>query len=306
VWWFQPLTQPLAARPSIAVLPFDNIGGDAVTGRFADGITEDIITDLSRYREADVIARNSTAIYKGKPIDIRQVGRDLDVRYVLEGSVQRQGDQIRITAQFIDAKNAAHLWSGRWNRSIDDLFAVQTEIAEQVTSRLVTSKGVVLTAEAVSARRARPKDLTAYELFLHGRELVQKFTKESVIEAIPLLNLAVEKDPTLARAWAELAVAHNMSVDFGLEPTAAQAASLSAAQRAVALDPMDANAHSILAHMLGMSGEFDRAKAQFDAALSLNPGSTDILMTYMSWASIWEGPQRAAEIADRVIRLNPN
>ena len=106
----------LAGQPSIAVLPFDNLGGDEATGRLADGITEDIITDLSRFRDFDVIARNSTAVYKGKPVDVRQVGRELDVRYVLEGSIQRQGDRVRVTAQLIDAGTGAHLWSERWDR----------------------------------------------------------------------------------------------------------------------------------------------------------------------------------------------
>ena len=113
------------------MLPFDNLGGDEATGRLADGITEDIITDLARYRDLDVIARNSTAVYKGKPVDVRQVGRELSVRYVLEGSIQRQGDRVRVTAQLIDAATGAHVWSERWDRPAEDVFAVQTEIAEQ-------------------------------------------------------------------------------------------------------------------------------------------------------------------------------
>jgi TolB-like protein/class 3 adenylate cyclase len=260
-WWLRPVEQALAARPSIAVLPFDNLGGDEATGRLADGITEDIITDLSRYREADVIARNSTGIYKGKPIDIRQVGKDLDVRYVLEGSVQRHGDQIRITAQFIDARTAAHISSDRWDRPVADLFTVQSEISDQVADRLVGPKSAILSAEFNSTRRASPTNLTAYELYLRGRELVQNFTKESVAEAMPLFKLAVEKDPTLARAWVELSAAYALSIDFGADPAVARAESLSAAQRAVALDPMDASAHAKLAHMLGMQGELDRVNA---------------------------------------------
>jgi TolB-like protein/class 3 adenylate cyclase/Tfp pilus assembly protein PilF len=306
VWWLRPAEPALTGRPSIAVLPFDNIGSDEMTVRFAEGITEDIITDLSRYRAADVIARNSTAVYKGKPMDIRQVGKELNVRYALQGSVQRQGDQIRITAQLIDARTAAHLWSDRWDRPVADLFAVQTEISEQVALRLVDAKNVILASEAVAVRRASPADLTAYELYLRGREALHRFTKESAAEAISLLRVAVEKDSTLARAWVELAGAYNVSIDFGGDTATLRAESLSAAQRAVALDPMDADAHAQLAHILGTRAELDRAKAEFDAALRLNPGSADVLMMYVSWAATWEGPQRAAEIADRIIRLNPS
>jgi TolB-like protein len=169
-WWLQPVEPALAAKPSIAVLPFDDIGGDETTGRFADGITEDIITDLARFREVDVIARNSTAVYEGKPVDVRQVGQDLKVRYVLEGSMQRQADQIRITAQLIDAGTGGHVWSDRWDRPVADLFKVHAEISGQVASRLLDTGGAIITAEHVAGRRARPGDLTAYEHFLQGRE----------------------------------------------------------------------------------------------------------------------------------------
>ena len=137
-WLFWP-RQPspgLVGRASLAVLPFANIAGDQATGRLADGLTEDIITDLSRYRTMDVIAHNSTEAYKGKAVDVRQVGRDLNVRYVLEGSVQREGDQIRVTAQLIDATSDAHLWSERWDRPSKEFFAVQSEIADQLGARV--------------------------------------------------------------------------------------------------------------------------------------------------------------------------
>jgi TolB-like protein len=136
IWWLQPGELAFTGRPSIAVLPFDNLGADEATGRLADGVTEDIITDLSRFRDFDVIARNSTAVYEDKPVDVRQVGKDLNVRYVLEGSIQKEGEQIRATAQLVDAVTGAHLWSERWDRPAGDVFAVQTEIAEQVAGQL--------------------------------------------------------------------------------------------------------------------------------------------------------------------------
>ncbi len=306
VWWLQPTEPVLAGKPSIAVLPFANIGGDETTGRFADGITEDIITDLARYREVDVIARNSTAVYKGKPVDIRQVGRDLNVRYVLEGSIQREADQVRITAQLINAQTAAHIWSDRWDRGVTDMFALQAEISEEVRKRLLETGGAITMAEHAASRRASPRDLTAYELYLRGREAVTAWTSESVTEAKSLLNQAVEKDPTLARAWDELGVVYFVSIDFGAEPGTALDDAFKATQRAITLDPMDALAHAHLAHILGQQGEFQRSKAEFQTALRLNPGSAEILMIYSSWAAGYENPQRAAEIVDQSIRLDPN
>jgi TolB-like protein/class 3 adenylate cyclase len=306
-WWLQPKEQGLLAKPSIAVLPFDNFGGDEATGRFADGITEDIITDLARYREIDVIARNSTFAYKSKPVDIRQIGRDLNVRYVLEGSVQRQSEQVRITAQLIEAATGAHLWSERWDRPIGDFFVVQSDISDQVTNRLVDTNGLILAAEPVGARRVKPGDLTAYELYLQGRELSHRFTKDSLAEAIPILRLAVDKDPTFARGWVELSGAQTTLADFDDSvAVASRDAAWSAIHRAIALDPMDANAHALFGHLLGTRGELERSKVELETALRLAPGSVDVISTYISWASTFGEPQRGADMVDRVLRLDPN
>lgn len=305
LWWLQA-TQATLAKPSIAVLPFDDIGGDATTKRFAGGITEDIITDLSRYREVDVIARNSTATYQGKPADVRKIGQDLDVNYVLEGSVQRYGEQIRITAQLIDASTAMHIWSDRWDRPVADLFAVQTEISEQVAGRLLNTGGAITTAEHVASRREIPRNLTGYELYLRAREALHRFTKESIAEAIPLLLEAVEKDPMLARAWAELSAAYTVSIEFGAEAEPTRAKAISAAERAVALDPMDALAHAHLAFSVGMIGDLKRSEAEWDTALRLNPSSADILTMYAGWANTFKTPAYGAEVVDRAIRLNPS
>jgi TolB-like protein/class 3 adenylate cyclase/Flp pilus assembly protein TadD len=304
-WWLRPEEPASTGRPSIAVLPFDNLGGDAATGRLADGITEDIITDLARFREFDVIAHNSTEVYEGRPVDVRQVGRDLNVRYVLEGSIQRQGEQIRATAQLVDAASGAHLWSERWDRPARDVFAVQTEIAEQVASRL-GGWGVVVRAERQAARRARPEDLTAYELYLRGIEVIEGGTKESTDEAVRLFAQAVEKDPEFARAWTALASAHDYTVSFGADLGTAEAKAKQAAERAVALDPRDAEAHRALGEVLATLGAFPRAEAAFEAALRLNPGSAGILANYAAWAGTFGKPERGAEAADRAIRLNPN
>jgi TolB-like protein/Flp pilus assembly protein TadD len=303
-WWSGERDTALA-RAAIAVLPFDNLGGDESTGRLANGITEDIITDLARFRDFDVIARNSTEIYAGKPVDVRQVGKDLGVRYVLEGSVQRQGEEIRVTAQLIDAKDGAHVWSERWDRPAKDVFAVQTEIVEQAVNRL-GGGGVIMEAENRAALRKRPENLGAYELYLLGRDRILNPTKERVDEAIDLFKRAVELDPTLARAWVDLAWAHDQSAGYGADGATAHKAALEAARRAVELDPMDAGAHTVLGTMLGFEGKTDVAKIEFEEALRLNPGSADILTQYAGWASSFGDPQAGAEAADRALKMNPN
>jgi TolB-like protein/class 3 adenylate cyclase len=189
------MPEPAAAgRPGIAVLPFVNLGGDEVAGRLADGVTEDVITDLARFRDLDVIARNSTEVYEGKPVDVRQVGRDLGVGYVLEGSIQQQGGRVRVTVQLVSAGSGVHLWSERWDRPAEDVFAVQAEVAERVATTLA-GYGVIADAGRADARRRRPEDLTAYDLYLLGAEAKHRATKEATDEAIRLLTRAVETDP---------------------------------------------------------------------------------------------------------------
>jgi TolB-like protein len=163
------------------------LSGDDATQRLANGITEDIITDLARFRDLDVIAKNSTEIYKEKAIDVREVGNELGVRYVLEGSIQRQDDQLRVTAQLIDAPSGTHVWSERWNRPAEDLFAVQAEVAERIASSL-GGYGLIAEAERTAARRKPPENLTAYELYLLGVEATHKLTEKSLQEAIRLLR----------------------------------------------------------------------------------------------------------------------
>jgi TolB-like protein len=197
-WWFlQPV--PLSANPSVAVLPFNNYGGDEATRRLADGLTEDIITDLSRMNDIDVIARNSTEAYKGKSADVRQIGRELNVRYVLEGSIQRQGGRIRATAQLIDAQTGAHIWSEQWDRPVEDVFAVQTEIADHILGQFELSAGPIRSADLGVARRKRPQSLTAYDLNLLGVEKQWSPTAESAAESIQILKKAVAADPGYAR-----------------------------------------------------------------------------------------------------------
>ena len=303
-WWLRPIDGAID-KPAIAVLPFDNIGGDEASGRLADGITEDLITDLAGFPDFYVMARNSTAVHAGKPVDVRQVGADLNARYVLEGSVQRQGDQIRVTAQLIDAKTGAHIWSERWDRPAADVFALQTEIVKQAASRL-GGTGVIMEAEHRAAQRKRPGNLSVYEKYLLARERLLAPTKEGTDEAIALFKQVLDEDPTLARAWADLAWAYDHATWFGADYATAHPLALAAARRAVEVDPMDGQAHAVLANQIAYDGDFARGKVELETALRLNPGSANILTLAASWASTFGDPKRGGELADQAIRLDPN
>ncbi|MET0529166.1 MAG: adenylate/guanylate cyclase domain-containing protein, partial [Microvirga sp.] len=304
-WWLWPATPAYASKPSIAVLPFDNLGGDDTTSRLADGITEDIITDLARFPEFEVVARNSTGIYKGKAVDVRQIGKDLGVGYVLEGSFQRQGERLRATVQLIDAKTGTHVWSNRWDRPVEEVFALQTDLAEQVANRLGSGAGLIQEAGRKAAKRKRPENLNAYDLYLLGTEKLEQVTKESIDESVHLLKRAVELDPTLARAWVELHWAYQQTASFGADPVQAERLARDAADRAVALDPGDAEAHAALGDAFAMAEDLPRAEAEFDEALRLNPGSAELLTMYAIWGISFGKPERGAEAADKAIRLNP-
>ena len=297
---------PLSEKPSIAVLPFDDYGGDATTERLAKGVTEDIITDLARFPEFGVIARNSTEVYADKAVDPREVGKALGVGYVLEGSIQRDGDRLRITAQLIDADDGSHLWSERWDRAAEDIFAVQTEIAETVANRLGGGAGVIQQAGRTEARRKRPENLDAYELYLLGTEKLEKVTREDIEESIRLLNRAVELDPGLARAWVELYNAHSTSRYYGVDKDAAMAAAITAAEKAIELDPSDPEAHTVYAQSLGDRGDLVGAKAAFETALRMAPNAFEILAFYASWASGFGESERGAAMAERAVELNPD
>jgi TolB-like protein/class 3 adenylate cyclase len=196
----------LVATPAIAVLPFDNLGGDQQASRLADGMTEDVITDLGRYKEFLVIGRNSTMGYKGKPIDARQVAKDLNVRFVLAGSIQHEADQLRVTAQLIDAATGAQVWSERWDRRAEDLFSIQAEVADKVASSLGgearSNIGAMAGRLLIEAKKRAPASLSAYDLWLLGREQQRLGTKEGNVKASEYLEKAITLDPTFAPAYA--------------------------------------------------------------------------------------------------------
>ena len=197
------------ATPSVAVLPFDYLGGDEQASRLADGMTEDVITDLGRYKELMVIARNSTLAYKGKPVDARQVAKDLNVRFVLTGSIQHQADQLRVTAGLIDATTGAEVWSERWDRPAQDLFSVQAEVADKVAASLAggggSNVGAIQSRLLSEAKHRPPADLSAYDFYMLAREQRKLDTKEGVLKGLEYVEKAIALDPNFAPAYASRA-----------------------------------------------------------------------------------------------------
>jgi TolB-like protein len=295
-------------KPSIAVLPFDNIGEDAKWERFADGLTEDIITDLAHSKDLIVIARNSTEAFKDKPVDIRAVGRDLNANYVLEGSIQSIGERIRVTTQLVDAKSGGHVWAERYDRPADDLFRVQNEVTEQIAATLIGYQGAVAEAERSLLKRKPPASLTAYETYLLGIEAKHRVTKESLIEAERLLRQALQLDPKLARAYVGLVDVQCYVIDLGLTSSVEEAVAkmMEAGQMAVKLDPDDGKTHLALAFAYSYQGKPQQAAAEYDKAEALAPSDADVLLL-IAWGLPGLGQSaRAVSLAERALMLNPH
>ena len=305
--WWAP-SAPLSEKASIAVLPFENIGNEAKWDRFADGVTEDIVTDLSHSKDLFVVARNSTEVYKGKPADVRTVGRDLGVRYVLEGSIQPLGDQIRVTAQLVDARTGGHVWSDRYDRPATDLFDVQSDVTGKIAATLAGYEGAVAETERSLIRRKPPGDLTAYETYLLGMEAKHKVTKEGLDEGERLFRKALEIDPELARAYVGLAYIYVYRIDLGLGTSATDNLTrlMEAARNAVRLDPNDGEAQLVQGFAFAYQGMADQALDQFARAETLAPNNADLLMNIAWLLPQFGQPDRAVELTGKALKLNPN
>jgi TolB-like protein/Flp pilus assembly protein TadD len=289
-------------------LPFDNMSGDPGQAYFSDGITEDIITELARFHELVVIARNSTFAFRGKAHDIREIGRALGAGYVVEGSVRRAGDRVRITAQLIDAANGAHLWAERYDRPFEDVFAVQDEIARGIVA--IVAVRVLQEHEAV-ARRRPPRDMRAYDLFLQGYRLSDTPTPEAQAQARELYERARAVDPTFARAYTGLAFNHyirvtSQGIGVSHEADPDRAAALQLAERALILDPNDPRVHFTIGFMCLTWRQFDRARRHLDLARDMNPNDAAIQATW-AWAQACLGEaERGLPAVELAMRLNPN
>ncbi|MBO3273677.1 winged helix-turn-helix domain-containing tetratricopeptide repeat protein [Pseudomonas schmalbachii] len=289
---------PLPDKPSIAVLPFVNLGNDPEQESFSDGLTEDLITDLSRISGLFVIARNSAFAYKGKAMDVREIAQDLGVRYLLEGSARRAAGRVRINAQLVDAVSGDHLWAERFDRSLDDIFVVQDE----VTGRIVEA---LLGRLRTPPPRNRPRSLEAYDLCVRARRLMDD-SPQTAQEAHLMLTRAVALDPEYAEAYRWLAMNHWMGwVHSGGPSEAARNVALELARKAVALDPDDAGCRWVLAYLLAYERSFAEADAEFARAIELDPNEAD------TWAALSDIDVLAGRIDEglehirKAFRLNP-
>jgi adenylate cyclase len=292
----------LPNKPSIAVLPFQNMSGDSEQDYFCDGVVEDIITGLSRIKWLFVIARNSSFTYKGRAVDVKQVGRELGVRYVLEGSVRKAGNRVRITCQLIEAHTGAHLWAERYDRPLDDIFALQDEVTLAVVGAIEPS---LRAAEIDRVKRKRPENLDAYDLLLRAISADMSMP-EGVAKALPFLERALGLQPSYARAHGHLAVCHHtLYLRGGLREENRRAA-IEHAHAAITNGQDDSTALTLAGFVIGMD-EHDRAAASqaFETALALSPSSA---FTYLIGSVVfgWGGhAERAIEWAERALRLSP-
>jgi adenylate cyclase len=298
-------SQPLALpdKPSVAVLPFQNMSGDPEQEYFVDGMVDDIVTGLSRIKWLFVIARNSSFTFKGRAVDVKQVGRELGVRYVLEGSLRKLADRVRVTAQLIDAGTGAHVWAERYDRRSDDIFALQDEIALSVVGAIEPS---LRRAEVERVTRKRPDSLDAYDLVLRAQPDVDSGMPERAAKALVLLERALALDPAYALAHAFAAMCHhNRFLRAGLLEED-RAASIRHARAALTYGQDDALALTFAGFSIGMDGH-DRAAAfaAFEAALAVSP-STALTYIFGSVVLGWTGEaERAIEWGERGMRLSP-
>jgi adenylate cyclase len=300
----EKMAYPLPDKPSIAVLPFDNISGDPEQEYFSDGLTEQIITSLSRIPRMFVIARNSTFTYKGKPVKIQKIAEDLGVRYILEGGVQRSGDRVRITAQLIDAIVGHHIWSERYDRQMEDIFALQDDI----TKKILTALQVELTeGEQIIWARDYPGSLETYEKHIKANYYIHRGTKQDNEQAKRLIKEAMDLDPEntyvcMVSGWATF-----MDVKFGWskDPEKSINLALECAKMCIANDRGMENGHSLLGAVYHLKGKYEEAISEVEQAIALGPNAADhysLLGEITSCAGRWE---EGIPIFKKAIRLNP-
>ncbi|MDX1401301.1 MAG: adenylate/guanylate cyclase domain-containing protein, partial [Kiloniellales bacterium] len=298
---------PLPDKPSIAVLPFNNMSDDASQDYFADGMTEDLITDLSKISGLFVIARNSSFSYKGRPVKIRQVAEELGIRYVLEGSVRRSGGKVRINAQLIDATTGGHLWAERYDGTLDDIFNLQ----DQVTAQIVSALKVSLTGEEVAEQaRHQTENAAAHDAFLQGWALYKLGTQEDFKRALIFLNDAIERDPDYAQAHAALAALYldilerGWAFDFGMVDYDVETATNEHLE--AALERPTPLAHIVNARLMSSYGLTDLALAEAQQALALDRNDAVALAGLADALNKTDKPAEARENIERALRLDPH
>lgn len=297
------LALPLPGRPAIAVLPFTNMTGDPGQEYFSDGISEDIITALSKLRWFFVIARNSSFIYKGKSVHMKQIAEELGVGYAVEGSVRRSGDSMRITAQLNDVTTGSHLWAERYDRQLADMFAVQDEITEAIVAAIEPQ---LYAAESFHASRKLPDSLDAWDLLMRALSHFWRLTRQDNVVAQALLEKAVAIDPDYGRALGVLATSHAFGGHMGWEDIATiTPIAERAARAAIVADSEDPWAHLALGSVHLYARRFDESLAAFETALRLNP-SFSLAQGYYGLVLCYCGRwQEGALAAERALRLSP-
>jgi adenylate cyclase len=292
-------------KPSIAVLPFTNISEDPGQEYFSDGITEEIITSLSKVTGLIVIARNSTFTYKGKPIKVQQVGQELGVQYVLEGSVRKAGDRVRITAQLIDAKTGHHLWAERYDRRLTDIFAVQDEI----TVNIVRAMQVKLTEgeQACEWLKHGSSNIEAYEKGMKGMEYFRFFSPEGNVRARQLFEECITLDPDYPGPYVMLGWTHLTDVMNGWSKSPEESINraLGYAQKAVSIDNTQADAYALLGNVYLFQRQFEKAIEEGERAVVLNPNGADYHVWLAMILSSAGRPEEAVDLVKKAIRLNP-
>ena len=304
--WLRPSESAglaLPDKPSVAVLPFANLSRDPAQEYFSDGVTEDLITALSKMSGVFVIARNSVFTYKGKPVNVRDVGRDLGVRYVLEGGIQRAGDRVRITAQLVDARSGYQMWAERYDREARDIFTLQDEVTRQIVQALAVK---VTEAEKVRIGRAPTGVFEAYDLVLRGDQERKRTTREGNAEARQLFTRAIALDPRYAAAYAGLGWTHLQNWQFLWSTARELEQARDLAERAVALDNTLADGYRLLAQTYLWQKEHERAIAEAQRSVELAPNDADGYETLAETLS-WSGrPDESIRLIRNAMRLNPH
>jgi adenylate cyclase len=295
---------PLPDDPSIAVMPFDNMSGDPKQDSFSDGLSDHIITNLSKVPHLFVIARNSTFTYKGKPVKVQKVAEELGVRYVLEGSVQKTGDRIRVTAQLIDAIKGYHLWAESYDRDLKDIFVVQDEITFEILKALQ----VKLTGgEKLSIIGKGTKNLEAYQKILQAMEVAQRFNPEANIQARQLAEEAIALDPKYPVAYRVLAWSHFNEIHGGWSknPTKSFKRAVQVAQKAVELDDTQAGAHILLGMLHLYRRQYEKAIAAGERAVSISPNGAHYNAFFAAILRYAGRPEESIELTKKAMRLSP-
>ncbi len=292
-------------KPTIAVLPFKNFGGDQEQEYFSDGITNDIITDLSKFSELSVIASNSVFIYKGRPVTFQKVNQDLGARYILEGSIQRASKRLRVNAQLIDATSGHHIWAERYDRELMDLFTVQDEMVQTIVATLAVK---IDAEERARVMRKDTESLEAYDYLLRGWEYYSRSTRSANLKAREMFEKAIKRDPLYTTAYVGLGQTHLRAFGYGWTEFSHQAMQQAhdLAQKALSLDETNASAHALLGAVYRFRMQYDLAIEEYDRAIELNPNYADshaergAIMNYVGQTD------KAVEALETALRFNPH